>query len=321
MQWRPPLPRAIRWSAPALIPLLPRPAFAHGGHPPTPQHLWSAWTFDPGVVLGLAIAMIGYAIGVRRLWQTAGTARGIARWRTVAFGGGMLTLVVALVSPLDALGSALFSAHMVQHLLLLTVAAPLLVLGDPLQAAVWILPLGARRRVTAAWKRVPGARATVAALTRPIVVWVAAAAVLWFWHLPAAYDWALDHEAVHALEHASFLGVSFVFWWLLFRPAGARLDRGAGILYVFTMGIQGSALGAVLAFARSPWYPGHAPWTAAWGLTPLADQQLAGLIMWIPTGLIYLAVAAVLFVQWLEPGGPARASPLPTPGETGGMHA
>jgi putative membrane protein len=278
-----------------------RPAFAHEGAPPAPHDLWSAWSWEPTVLIGLAAASVAYALGVRRLWRAAGGGRGIPGWRVGAFAGGIAALFVALISPLDALGTALFSAHMVQHLMLLIVAAPLLVLGDPFHAAFWALPLAGRRRLAAAWLAHPRVRAAGGALTRPAAVWGVNVALLWFWHFPRAYGWALQHETVHAVEHASFLAMSVLFWWVLFRPAGARIDRGAGILFVFAMGLQMSALGAILTFAGSAWYPGHAPWTAAWGLTPLADQQLAGLIMWLPAGLVYLTVAAVLFIQWIEP--------------------
>jgi putative membrane protein len=292
------------------------PALAHEGVPPAPHDVWSAWSWEPTVLIGLAAAGVVYTLGVRRLWRAAGPGRSIPAWRTAAFAGGITALFVALISPLDAMGAALFSAHMVQHLMLLIVAPPLLVLGDPFHAAFWALPLAGRRHLAAAWLDHPRVRAAGGALTRPAVVWVVNVALLWFWHLPAAYGWALDHETAHAVEHASFLAMSVLFWWVLFRPAGPRIDRGAGILFVFTMGLQMSALGAILTFAGSAWYPGHAPWTAAWGLTPLEDQQLAGLIMWLPAGLVYLSVAAVLFIQWLERAGrPAtRVSAAAVPG-------
>ncbi len=280
----------------AIPPVVKTAARLAGEHrPPTPATIWSAWTFEPGALIGIVVLGVAYWLGIRRLWARAGAGRGVPAWRPVAFVGGMVSLALALVSPLDALATALFSAHMVQHLVLLVVVAPLLVLGDWGRGVLWALPRSARRRLA-------GFRDRVEPLTRPAPSWALAAALLWLWHLPRLYEVALAHEGIHALEHITLLGASLLFWRVLFRPAGVRIDRGAGILYLFAMGLQGSALGALLTFATVPWYPSHRPWTTAFGLTPLEDQQLAGLLMWIPAGLVYLAAAAVLFLQWLEPG-------------------
>lgn len=251
--------------------------------------------------IGLAGATVLYATGVRRLWRRAGRGRGVSGWRVATGAVAVLILIVALLSPLDAMADDLFSAHMVQHLLLLLVAPPLLVAAAPEYVGLWGLPASARRRLTRWWRHSPSARGAVSRVLRPGPVWAANVAILWFWHLPAAYDAAVRNQGVHALEHASFLIAAFFFWWLLFRHTlRRRMDRGLGIVYVFTAGLQGSALGALLALAGSPWYAVHAHTTAAWGLTPSEDQQIAGLIMWIPAGLVYLVVAAVLFVQWIE---------------------
>lgn len=251
---------------------------------------------------GLAAAAVLYGTGVRRLWRRAGRGHGVSGWRVGAGAAAVLILIVALLSPLDALADDLFSAHMVQHLLLLLIAPPLLVAAAPEYVGLWGLSVPARQRLTRWWRHSPRARSAVSRALRPGPVWAANVAILWFWHLPTAYDAAVRHQVVHALEHASFLIAAFFFWWLLFRHGARRrqMDRGVGLVYVFTAGLQCSALGALLALAGSPWYAVHAHTTAAWGLTPLEDQQIAGLIMWIPAGLVYLLVAAVLFVQWIE---------------------
>lgn len=271
-----------------------------------PHDLWRAWDLHPGVVGGLAIGAAWYAAGLRRLWRRAGRGRGVARWRATCAAAALLVLVVALLSPLDALGHALFSAHMVQHLLLLVVAPPLLVAGAPLYVGLWALPDASRRVVARWWHGARRLRAIAGQLLRPIPVWSANVAILWAWHLPAAYDLAVRRDWVHALEHASFLVASFFFWWLLFRHTGRRMDRGAGIVYVFAAGLQCAALGALLTLSGGAWYAVHAHTTAAFGLTPIEDQQLAGLIMWIPAGLAYLVASAVLFVQWIEPASTRR---------------
>jgi putative membrane protein len=252
-------------------------------------------------LLSLALAAWAYARGVRALWRRAGAGRGIRPWQAAAFAGGLLTLFLALVSPLDALSAALFSAHMVQHLALILVAAPLLVLGAPLLPFLWALPVPARQAIGGWWKRASVLRIGWRALGQPLVVWVLHTAVVWLWHLPGPFQAALASEPVHALEHASFLGTALLFWWTVIHPgARERLGYGPGVLYVFAMSVQSGALGALITFASTPWYPAYGESAPAWGLSPLEDQQLAGLIMWVPAGLVYLSAALVLLAAWLR---------------------
>jgi putative membrane protein len=258
----------------------------------------TSWNLDPAVVAGLAVAAWAYGRGVRALWR-GGRRRGVSSWRVAAFAGGLLALVVALVSPLDALAAELLWAHMVQHVVLVLVAAPLLVLGAapiPMMLAVH----GPWRRRIRAWGRVGWIRAPGHLMARPVTAWFLHVAVLWLWHAPALYDTAVNSELIHAVEHLSFLGTALLFWWVAF-PQGARrhLSGGSDVLYVFTGGIQSGALGALLTFAGTPLYLAYAHTTARWGLTPIQDQQLAGLIMWIPAGVVYVVAAGVLFVRWL----------------------
>jgi putative membrane protein len=213
----------------------------------------------------------------------------------------MLALFVALVSPLDALGTALFSAHMVQHMVLVLVAVPLLVLGAPQTGLLWALAEPRRRRLGAWWHCATGLRIGWRALSRPLVVWLLHAAALWLWHLPRLYQAALTSELVHLAEHASFLGTALLFWWVLLGGSPReRLNPALGVLYLFSFALQGGLLGALMTFAPAPWYPAYTTTVAAWGLTPLEDQQLAGLIMWVPAGLVYLAAALVPLGELLE---------------------
>lgn len=259
-----------------------------------------AWNAGPLLLGGLGLAAGLYAAGTRRLWRAAGPGHGVTRLQAACFGGGIVALLVALVSPLDALGESVFWGHMVQHLALILVAAPLLVLGAPLLPMLWVLGPGARRGLGRWWNRAGVLPAMVALLTAPLVAWGLHVVVLWAWHLPAAYQAALLDERLHALEHLSFLGTGMLFWWVVLQPAGRRrLDRGRSILYVVVAGMQGGLLGALLTFAGTSFYPAQSAAAASWGLTPLEDQQLAGLIMWLPAGLVYLAVAAALFVEWM----------------------
>ena len=285
-----------------------RPALAHGGPPAAPADLWSAWSWEPSVLLALALAAWVYARGLRALWRSAGLGRGVRTWQAAAYAGGLLTVFVALCSPLDALSSALFSAHMVQHLLLILVAAPALILGAPLAPLLWALPPPARRALVSWWKRAGPLRAVWRTASRPLVVWTLQAVVLWAWHLPGPYQAALQNDLVHAAEHASFLITALLFWWTLAHSGGhGALGYGAGMVYAFTTGLQSSALGALIAFAPRPWYPAYAASAAAWGLTPLGDQELAGLIMWVPAGTIYLLAALALFALWLRAEDPSPA--------------
>ena len=263
----------------------------------TPRRLWAAWTWEPLVLLSLALAAGLYCRGYNRLWQRAGTGRGVRAWQVEAYGAGIAVVFIALVSPLDALSSDLFAAHMVQHLLLMLVAAPLIVAGRPQTAMLWALSQPGRQRL-GRWSRWPGLRGSWQILRRPPAAWLLATAALWLWHLPVLYQAALRSENVHALEHACLLGTALLFWYVLAEQSGGRRRRyGATIAYVLSMALQSSVLGVVLVFSR-PWYPAYAATTAAWNLTPAEDQQIAGLIMWIPAGAIYLIAVLAVIVRW-----------------------
>ncbi|MCU1232369.1 MAG: hypothetical protein JWP63_336, partial [Candidatus Solibacter sp.] len=137
------------------------------------------------------------------------------------------------------------------------------------------------------------------AITRPFTAWWVHAAALWIWHAPRLFQATLSNDWIHAAQHFSFLGSALLFWWSLFYAHG-RANYGAGTLYVFTTAVHTSILGVLLAFARSTWYPAYAATTPAWGLSPLEDQQIGGLIMWIPAGIVYLAAGLGLFDAWLR---------------------
>jgi putative membrane protein len=241
-----------------------------------------------------------YARGVRALWRRGGTGRVVGEWRVASYFAGLASLFIALVSPVDAIGAALFSMHMTQHLLLMMVAAPLIVLGDPVTVTLWALPLRWRRGVGLTFRRTRWLRAAWSALTIAPIAWTLHVVTLWLWHAPIFYEMALQSELVHEFEHATFFITALLFWWLLFAPHGRRLNIGAKVAYLFAAMLQGTILGAVITFARHPWYWSYFGTTKAWGFTPLEDQQLAGLIMWIPAGLIYLAaLLPLLFAELL----------------------
>jgi len=265
--------------------------------PLAPHDLWTAWSFEPQIALPLLLAAALYAAGVLRLARRAGwTAR--RRWEAAAFATGWGTLVVALVSPLHPLGETLFSAHMAQHELLMVVAAPLLVLSRPLVPCLWALPIGWRRGLGALGRG--GLGRLWHGLTIPLVAFALHAVAIIAWHLPRLYDLALGSEAAHAAQHLSFLGTALLFWWSLAYGAAAEERWGAAIVWVTLTMAYTSALGVILTFAGSSLYPAYGARAAAWGLTALEDQQLAGLIMWIPAGIAYLVAALLFAAQWMS---------------------
>jgi putative membrane protein len=228
--------------------------------------------------------------------------RGVRTREVACFAGGWLTLVVALVSPLHPWGEALFSAHMTQHELLMLVAAPLLVLGSPLAPTLRALPRGWTHVLARAGTSRPWA-ALVRALRNPIVAWAVHGTVLWAWHAPALFDAAVENEAVHALQHLSFLGSAVIFWWALLHGRGRAMAYGAAVLYLFTTAMHSGLLGALLTFSETPWYPAYAATARFWGVSAVEDQQLGGLIMWVPACSLYLVVALALFARWMRLSG------------------
>jgi putative membrane protein len=260
--------------------------------------LW-AWEFDFFVVLPLAISAVWYAIGLMRMWRAAGFGKGVRTWEAASFAGGWLALVLALVSPLHTWGNVLFSAHMTQHEILMLVAAPLLVLSKPIVAFLKALP--------ASWAK----GISRAALSRPwqvfwtfvtgvFVAWLIHAVILWIWHVPALFDATIENEALHAFQHLSFVLSALLFWWALMHSQPRAISLGVAVLYLFTTALHSGLLGALITFAATAIYPSYARTTQAWGLTPLEDQQLGGLIMWIPACSIYIVAGLALFAAWMR---------------------
>lgn len=265
---------------------------AHAGQGLEPHDVWTAWTFDPLVVAALA----GTALAYRRGWRE-GPDRATHR---AAFWGGIVAIAVALVSPIDAMSGVLVSAHMVQHVLLILVAAPLLAVSAPGGALLRGTPQVVRV-VTRTTRRAVGLDAErLARLRSPIARWLLYVVTLWLWHASVVYGLAVQHEPIHVLEHATFLASASLVWSAILGPLRVRVTRGLGLLGVFTLGLQGIFLSVLLTFAREPYYAEHIVAPAAWGLGPLADQQLAGVLMWIPAGFIHTGIALFLLVSWLR---------------------
>lgn len=269
---------------------------AHDGPPIGPAELWTAWNWDPLVWFGLLAVAVVY----HQTWQRTTHRRAVAVWQRRSFVAGLIVMGLALISPLDAMGSSLSSAHMVQHLLLTTVAAPLLVAGAPVVAILRGLPRSAARRMHR-WRMTPAGRAGRWLLANPIAATVPSVIALWAWHVPALYEAALGNRAVHALEHGTFLVTALLSWAAILAAGRRRSDRpGLAVLVLFALSLQCGILGVLLTFSRRPWYPSYATTTEPWGMSALADQQLAGVVMWIPAGGVYLLVALVLLARWIN---------------------
>ena len=272
-----------------LILLLAAPAAL--AHAPQQPAAAADWNTEAWLLLLLAVSVLGYALGLRRLWAHAGSGRGVGTLQAASFALGWLALAVALVTPLDAWGHRLFSVHMVQHELLMVVAAPLLVLGRPLATWTWALP-AARRRAVGRWFQARAWARPWAALTDPLGAFALHAVALWAWHIPAAFDAALVHEPLHIAQHASFLATALFFWWsVLGHDPRGRYGVGHATASLFATMMHTSALGALLSLAPSPWYAPYVQQAALWGADAAQDQQLGGLIMWVPAALAYVVAA------------------------------
>jgi putative membrane protein len=220
--------------------------------------------------------------------------------------GALATTAVALASPLDTLAHERFVAHMVQHLLLMTVAAPLVLLADPFPVLLWALPARARAALQPLFTRGGAIRRTLALLTSMPLAWLLFAATVWLWHLPALYERALGDGRVHALEHLALFGAAFVFWWPVLGPA-PRVRRpprpAAAIIYVVLTAFQSAALGLALTLWPSVLYPSY----ATWGANALEDQAWGGIVMWSVSGLVDMGVVMALVWRFLAADERARA--------------
>lgn len=277
--------------------------------------LTDAWVADP-----LAVGVVGLLVLLLR-------ARGVGRrrWRRrdrwlVA---GAAVLVLAVVSPVAGLSGELFTAHMAQHLLLTVVAAPMLAAGDPGPAALAASPPRVRGRLVAAWSRLPdslrspGAGVVAGAVSHAVVFWV--------WHLPVLYSAAIDRPALHLLEHVTLVGTAVVFWGATVRRRGRhRQLLAVTVLASAALVLQSGVLAALLTFSTTHWYPVY-DMTSIWGLTGLADQRLAGTVLWVSGAPAYAVAAVAAVIRGLEASGDlqpaasvtARSGAPPAPPDRG----
>ena len=263
--------------------------------------LWAHWTADPSVLIGVPLAGLLYARGLAA--SPGHRLRLHPRWRPVFFYTGLVVVVAALVSPLDALSDELFFFHMLQHLLLVLVAPPLILLSAPMMPMLRGIPRPARKRVVAPLARRRWLRTTLRFITLPLIGWTIYAGVFLGWHTPRLYDAALTNEGVHLLEHLTFSATALLFWWNVIDPIPLRpnLPYLVRLPYIFVTTIPNFLLGAFLVFAATPLYAFYSDPSLRFGLTPLEDQQIGGLLMWIPGAFVLLlALVVVLGVMLVK---------------------
>jgi putative membrane protein len=274
-----------------LAALIPAPAWAHDGGR-------AGWTLDPWVTAPLLLSALLYAFGFQRLWSRAAQGRNALRRSGLLFAAGWFTLAAAVVSPLHEAGETSFTMHMIEHEIIMLPAALMLVASRPGAAMLWALPAAAR---TALGGAAHGGRGLWRSLTDPVVVTILQLVAMWAWHAPALFDRALESQSWHIAQHLSFLVTALLFWWAMLHGRSGRHGYGTVAMCLFLTSLAGGALGALMAFSESPWYAGYAALglTPA-GLTPAQDQQLAGLLMWLPGGAFHGAAALLFLYKWLR---------------------
>lgn len=254
------------------------------------------WSFEPFAMIPLAFAIIAYTRGV--VASRPKNIRVLVWWRVASFYAGATAIFIALASPIDGLGERLFVFHMLQHLLLVFVGAPLVLLGAPAWAMTRGLPSGLRHWTVVSLARRRAVRGLARLLTHPMVAWSLFVFGLWAWHLPPPYASAIERDLIHVLEHTFFMGTALLFWGLVIDPVPlqSRLPYVGRLVYVVLALTQGLPLAAFLTFTSVPLYEPYASGAGLWGITPLVDQQLGGLLMWVGGMVPYFIAVAALFV-------------------------
>ncbi len=291
---------------------------------PVLQAILASWSWRPSVIITLVVIGTLYVRGWRQLrrrggrhGRRAGQSWPLsAGWRLVAYLSGLIVIGLALLSPIDTLGGQLFFMHMIQHLLLIMIAPPLLLIANPLATILWGLPAGVRRRVggglSLVLHRDAPARRLLRAVTAPGVVWLAWVIILIGWHDANMYNWTLRNELVHDVEHLSFFLVSMLSWWRT-TAAAPRIHGPVGmmgrIILVLALIPPNMLTGVVIAFAENPIYTYYVDVPRLWNISVMTDQRIGGVLMWIPGSMMYLIAGLILVAQLL--GQEERKPALP----------
>lgn len=284
-----------------------------------------SWNWRPSVILVLALAGTFYLMGwvrirrltaVRRAKHPGGFWDLSAPWRPIAYLGGLFLLALALISPIDPLSEQLFLVHMIQHLLMNMFAPPLLLIADPMPFILWGLPLSARlaigRMLSRAFNRQTGFRGPIQTATSPGFLWLLASLTLIAWHDPTLYNTALTYRFVHDLEHITFFLTSMLFWWNIIGAAPriqAKFPIMGRVAVALAAVLPTMLIGVTLAFVTEPIYTFYTAVPRLWGISVMDDQQISGVIMWIPGSMMYVLAALILMAKLL--GQEEVKPPLP----------
>jgi cytochrome c oxidase assembly factor CtaG len=280
------------------------PVLAHGA--PGDDHL--GWSFEPWALVPLALCLLLYLAGIVRLLRRADKSRSTLIRHAVLFLTGWLVLAGATMSPLHEGGQHSFTLHMIEHELIMLVAAPLMALSRPLGVMIWSLPSAGRVGLSG-WARQGVSHWIWSRATAPLTATLVQIGVIWLWHVPGPFELALRHEGWHIVQHICFLLSALLFWWAMVFGRSGRQGYGLSAFYLFVTSLAEGGLGALMTFSASPWYADYAAMGMGLiGLTPEQDQQLAGLIMWIPGGMIHAGAAIVMMIRWLGAVGRSPAS-------------
>lgn len=251
-------------------------------------------------VLSAVLGIVGVSVLVLVYYRGWRKTAGRERWRVVSFAAGVVAVLAVLLPPVEHLAEDLVSAHMVQHVVLLLVGAPMITVSRPAEAMVVGLSVPSRKRIGHLRRVARLTPSTTSRFTRPIMVWLFYALGIWVWHGAVPYELAVRNVWLHAVEHAVFLVAGLAFWSVVLLPGRSRVTVGYRILMVFTTAFHSVLLGALLTFSDVLWYESYVESTQAMGLEPLTDQRLAGLLMWIPGGLVYTGAGLWLLTRWLK---------------------
>jgi putative membrane protein len=254
-----------------------------------------SWTFALWLTVPLAASAILWSIGFTRRWRRTHSGKSLLRRERLWFALGWITLALAVLSPLHSAGARSFTMHMIEHEIIMMVAAPFLALSRPLPTMLWGFAQPWRAWIGAAVARSGQLWRTISA---PLFATIVQAAALWLWHTPSLFDLALRDDFWHAAQHVSFFLTALLFWAAMLS---ARHAIGLRALCLFATSIVSGALGALMAFSESPWYAPYALLgMTPQGLTPGEDQQLAGILMWVPGGFVHAGAALALLAPFLR---------------------
>jgi cytochrome c oxidase assembly factor CtaG len=269
---------------------------------PTLSVLLLSWSWRPAILLTLGLAAAIHLVGRWRL-KKRGSVHLVNPWRSVAYLTGLVVLGIALMSPIDTLSAQFLYMHMIQHLLLVMIAAPLLWLADPMPIMMWGLPRNLRTEV-GRWLRPDASfRKVVRSLTKPGLVWLYFVAFLVGWHDPNAYVAALQYELIHDLEHITFFATAMLFWWHVIGSAPhihRQLSPGLRIGYALSVVPATALTGIAIALSSKPIYDYYANVPRLGSMTVMEDQMLGGVIMWIPGSMMYIVAALILLAQLIQ---------------------